>query len=146
MALNIDLAPSVLDICGAPPLEKIHGRSWKTLIRGDARGWRKSWYYEYNYEKEFPYTPNVRGVRTDNWKYVHYPAGDGKPDRHMAELYYVKFDRLEYENLIDDLAAREIREQLKEELARLMKEAGADPDRMPLDEGVKTTLPDARIR
>ncbi len=88
--LTLDMAPSILDVCGAAPLKKIDGRSWKKLVQGGDRGWRKSWYYEYNYEKQFPYTPNVRGVRTDEWKYVHYPQGDGSPDRHMAELYYIK--------------------------------------------------------
>ena len=55
-------------------------------------GWRKSWFYYYNYEAEFPYTPNVRGVRTEEWKYIHYPHGDGGPDRHMAELYDLRHD------------------------------------------------------
>ena len=90
--LNVDLAPSVLDICGAEPLENVHGRSWVHLLRGDTAGWRTSWYYEYNYEKQFPYTPNVRGVRTDEWKYVHYPHGDGRPDRHKPELYHLEQD------------------------------------------------------
>ncbi|MBM4018656.1 MAG: sulfatase, partial [Planctomycetes bacterium] len=75
MVLNVDLAPSVLDVCGLPPPAGVHGASWKRLAAGDASGWRRSWYYAYNYEKEFPYTPNVRGVRTDEWKYIHYPHG-----------------------------------------------------------------------
>jgi hypothetical protein len=25
--------------------------------------WRKAFLYEYNYEMQFPYTPNIRGVR-----------------------------------------------------------------------------------
>ena len=51
-------------------------------------GWRQSFLYFYNYEKEFPYTPNVRGIRTADWKYIHYPHGDGSPDRYQAELYH----------------------------------------------------------
>jgi hypothetical protein len=39
-------------------------------------------------------------VRTDSWKYVHYPHGDGGPDRHMAELYNIEFDPEERYNLI----------------------------------------------
>jgi N-acetylglucosamine-6-sulfatase len=146
MVLNIDLAPSVLEICRAAPLKNIHGASWAPLLGGDARGWRTSWYYEYNYEKQFPYTPNVRGVRTDEWKYVHYPHGDGGPDRHKAELYNLKDDPGELRNLIDDLACRDRREVLRQELRRLMEQAGALPDKMPLDEGVKEVLPDAKIR
>jgi len=146
MVLSIDLAPSILDICGQPPLPNIHGMSWKPLLQGDAGGWRKSWYYEYNYEKQFPYTPNVRGVRTDAWKYVHYPHGDGTPDRHKAELYNLKTDPGENHNLIDGPAYAAKLAELQAELERLMQQTGALPDRMPLDEGVKTELPAESIR
>ena len=146
MVLNIDIAPSILDICGAEPLENIHGRSWKPLLKGDAAGWRKSWYYAYNYEKQFPYTPNVRGVRTDDWKYVHYPNGDGKPDIYKAELYNLKDDPGETRNLIDDARYAAKVSELQAELIRLMAQAGALPDTMPLYEGIKAELPDEKIR
>ena len=141
MVLSIDLAPSLIDICGAKPLEKVHGRSWQQLLAGDARGWRASWHYEYNYEKEFPYTPNVRGVRSDEWKYIHYPHGDGKPDRYKAELYHLKPDPGETRNLIDDPKHAEKLKELKAELERLQKATDGWPDKMPLDEGVKNVLP-----
>jgi len=84
--LTLDVAPSLLELCHAEPLPNIQGKSWVKLVREGTKDWRKAWFYEYNYEKQFPYTPNVRGVRTDQWKYVHYPHGDGDADRHMAEL------------------------------------------------------------
>ena len=144
--LNIDLAPSIVEICGAQPLENIHGKSWKGLLDGSAKRWRKVWMYEYNYEKQFPYTPNVRGVRTDTWKYVHYPPGDGGPDRHMAELYNVQEDPHETKNLINNPQYASVLGILKMELARLLIETGAVPDKMPLDEGVKMELPEESIR
>jgi len=144
--LNIDLAPSVLEICGAKPLANVHGRSWKRLLGGDASGWRSAWYYEYNYEKQFPYTPNVRGVRTDKWKYVRYPHGDGKPDRHKAELYNLAADPGELHNLIDDPDCAAKVAELKAELKRLMQQTGALPDKMPIDEGIKSELPEDSIR
>jgi N-acetylglucosamine-6-sulfatase len=141
MVLNIDLAPSILDLCGVAKLEGIHGRSWKPLLAGDDRGWRRSWHYTYNYEKEFPYTPNVRGVRTDEWKYIHYPHGDDRPDRYKAELYNLADDPLETKNLIDDLRYSDRVKELKAELGRRLEETGALPDRMPLDEGIKNVPP-----
>jgi N-acetylglucosamine-6-sulfatase len=145
--LNIDLAPSIVEICGAQPLENIHGASWLGLLRGDVADWRQAWYYEYNYEKQFPYTPNVRGVRTDRWKYVRYPHGDDGPDRHKAELYDLQDDPGELRNLIDDPQHAELVADLRAQLDRLIQQTGGRSwKKMPLDEGIKTELPDAKIR
>ena len=146
--LTVDMAPSILELCGAPALKNIHGKSWVKLIKEGAPDWRTSWFYHYNYEKQFPYTPNVRAIRTDEWKYIHYPHGNGKPDRHLAELYNLKEDPGETTNLIGkpELAGKVA--QLQAELAKLMAATGLTPktDKMPLDEGVKNELPDAKIR
>jgi N-acetylglucosamine-6-sulfatase len=146
--LTIDVAPSLLELCGAPPLADIDGRSWVKLVRSGDPAWRKSWFYEYNYEKQFPYTPNVRGVRTDRWKYIHYPHGDGSPDQHLAELYDLQADPEERKNLITDPAHTAQLTGLRVELDRLMQATGLTPatDKMPLDEGIKQALPDQKIR
>ena len=144
---TIDFAPSILDICGAPPLEKVHGQSWKRLASGDASGWRTSFYYEYNYEHQFPYTPNVRALRTDRWKYIRYPHGDGSPDRHMAELYDLQKDPAEDHNLINDPAYAKTVQELRAELDRLIAvNSDGKPDQMPIDQGIKSGLPDKAIR
>lgn len=146
--LTVDMAPSILELCGAPALSKIHGRSWTKLVKEGDPAWRTSWFYHYNYEKQFPYTPNVRAIRTDEWKYIHYPHGDGSPDRHLAELYNLQDDPGETQNLIGkpELAGKVAK--LQAELAKLMAATGLTPtkDTMPLDEGVKAELPDAKIR
>jgi arylsulfatase A-like enzyme len=144
--LTIDFAPSILDICGVAPLKKTHGASWKKLAQGDATDWRKSWYYEYNYEQQFPYTPNVRGVRTESYKYIHYPHGDGSPDRHMAELYDLQADPDETINLVNKAEHATTVVQLRQELERLIAAADGLPDKMPLDEGIKSSLPAQAIR
>jgi arylsulfatase A-like enzyme len=146
MVLHVDIAPTVLDLCGAAPLKSIHGRSWKKLAQGDETDWRTGWFYEYNYEKQFPYTPNVRGVRTDDWSYMHYPHGDGKADRHKAELYDLRNDPEQLHNLIDDPRQAPRLAELRAQLAREMRAFGLERDRMPLDEGIKQTLPDLKIR
>ncbi len=146
MVLNIDVAPSILEICGVTPLLKTHGRSFRPLLENPSERGRASWYYEYNYEKEFPYTPNVRGVRTDEWKYVHYPNGDRQPDKYAAELYNLKADPLETKNLIDSPEAQDKLRELKSELVRLQMETGAVPDRMPVNPEMKMELPDQKIR
>lgn len=146
--LTLDMAPSILELCGAPALEGIHGKSWVKLVREGDPAWRKGWFYHYNYEKQFPYTPNVRGVRTESWKYVRYPHGDGSPDRHMAELYNIEFDPEERHNLIANPKYAPVVEDLKKQLLGLMAEAGLTPeqDPMPVDQGIKSELPDLKIR
>jgi arylsulfatase A-like enzyme len=146
--LTIDMAPSLLELAGAAPLAGIDGRSWVSLVKRGDDQWRSSWFYYYNYEKQFPYTPNVRGVRTEEWKYIRYPHGDGGPDRHVAELYDLKRDPGELTNLIGAADSAPVVQQLKDELARVMSASGLTPerDRMPIDEGIKTALPDQKIR
>ena len=146
--LTVDMAPSLLELTAAPSLGSIDGRSWVRLVREGDPSWRQSWFYHYNYEKEFPYTPNVRGIRTEDWKYIRYPHGDGSPDRHLGELYDLEKDPEERFNLIrvPDRGAQVRR--LQAELDELMAATGLTPDtdKMPLDEGIKTHLPAQNIR
>jgi arylsulfatase A-like enzyme len=144
--LTLDVAPSLLELCHAEPLPSIHGKSWVKLVQQGDDSWRKSWFYEYNYEKQFPYTPNIRGVRTDDWKYVHYPHGDDGPDHYMAELYDMKNDPGEYRNLISIPQYEAKTRELQVLLADLMDKSGIKEDKMPLDEGIKKDLPDQKIR
>ena len=51
-------------------------------------------------------------------------------------------------NLIDEPGAASALTQLRAELERLMTETGLTPanDRMPIDAGIKSALPDQKIR
>ena len=88
----------------------------------------------------------MRGVRSDRFKYIHYPHGDGGADRHLAELYDLQNDPEETANLINRPRYADTVAKLKDELRRLMTEADALPDKMPLDEGIKAALPAKAIR
>ena len=146
--LTVDIAPSLLDLCGTPPIPDAQGRSWKKLANEGDSAWRTAWFYEYDYEKQFPHTPNVRGIRTDQWKYMHYPPGDGRLDKHLPELYDLSKDPEESRNLAADPQFASMRRQLEERLAGLLTAAGLGGanDKMPLDEGIKSELPDQKIR
>lgn len=146
--LTIDVAPSLLELSGAKPLQNIQGQSWAKLVASGDPAWRKAWFYEYNYEKQFPYTPNVRGLRTDEWKFIRYPHGDGTKDRHRAELYHLSTDPAELKNLADSREHQAVRTSLERQLAELMEAQGltAEKDTMPLDQGIGTELPDQKVR
>ena len=66
----------------------------------------------------------------------------------MAELYDLRSDPGELHNLIADPGAASTLKDLQAELARLMAQTGltAEDDSMPVDEGIKSGLPDAGIR
>src|SRR5262245_34720137 len=52
MALNLDLAPTFLDLAGEKVPQSMQGRSWRPLLEGNAASanWRTAFFYEYFYE------------------------------------------------------------------------------------------------
>jgi N-acetylglucosamine-6-sulfatase len=144
--LSLDLAPSIIELTVDGTMKNIQGRSWAGLATGESSDWREAWLYEYNYEVQFPYTPNVRGIRKGDWKYVAYPHGDGGPLRHMEELYNMAADPGERRNLAQDPSSAEILAEMRIALAELLKDSGANPDSMPIDQGIKIELPEESIR
>jgi N-acetylglucosamine-6-sulfatase len=114
LALNIDVAPTLIELAGAEPLEKVHGRSLVPLLGGRATGWRASFLAEYFLEKVAPRAPAWQAVRTRRWKYIHYPDLEG-----MDELYDLGADPGEVRNLIADPASRPVLGNMKAELERL---------------------------
>ncbi len=139
LVLSLDLAPSLIDLCGARSLRDVQGRSWKPLLQGRRVNWRDCFLYEYNFEKQFPYTPNVRAVRTADWKFIRYPQGDGSPDRFTAELYDLRSDPLEMTNLVSSPRHANQARSLERRLKQVSKQAG--PDVMPVYEGIQDVLP-----
>lgn len=144
--LTIDLAPTICELTKAAPMNKIEGRSFVKLVRDGDPEWRKSWLYYYNYEKQFPYTPNVRGIRTDKWKFIRYPHGDGDPDRHLFEFYDLENDPGELKNLAQSPQHQVTMMQMNRELMKLVRDLRLENDPMPIDEGIQTELPDKSIR
>jgi len=144
--LSIDLAPTLMELTGAGQLSNAQGQSWVAAAQDKDAEWRESWLYEYNYEEQFPYTPNVRGVRKGDWKYVAYPHGDGGALRHKEELYNLAIDPAEEFNLVDISKHAEKLAEMRDELQLVLKNSNGLPDRMPIDKGIKSELPEASIR
>jgi arylsulfatase A-like enzyme len=123
MVLNIDVAPTVLDLAGVPVPRNMHGRSIRPLLTGREEGWRTDWLYEYY---EYPWWHRVRpfrGIRTDRYKYIHWYSTDPE----QFELYDLWTDPEEIHNLADDRQYRGLRKQLHDRLGELRHET-ADPD------------------
>jgi N-acetylglucosamine-6-sulfatase len=122
LVMNIDIAPTMLDLAGAKIPADIQGKSFAPLLKGDTAGWRKSMFLEYFQERNYPRTPTWQAVRTDKWTYIHYP-GHAEWD----ELYDLASDPIEMKNRIADPTAAATLKELKTELSRLREETSAKP-------------------
>ena len=93
--LNLDLAPTILEMAGLKVPEKAEGRSLVPLIAGRKTSWRKVVFTEHLWEH--PEIPVTEAVRTERWKYIRYPQ---HPE--YEELYDLKHDFWEMNNLAKD--------------------------------------------
>jgi len=120
VVLNVDIAPSILDAAGLASPKKVQGASFLPLARGEEIPWRDGMLYEYFWERAFPQTPTVFGVRTEKHKYCWY---HGVFD--LNELYDLKEDPHEMRNLIDDPRYFEVRREMEQKLRELVEKYGA---------------------
>ena len=115
LVASVDIAPTVLDIAGAPIGDHIQGRSFTTLLEGNSTDWRESLLIEfYTYENPFPWLVDMdyKAIRTDRFKYVHWMQ---YPDE--GELYDLVEDPYEMRNLIDDPGMADVVSDLRTEMA-----------------------------
>jgi arylsulfatase A-like enzyme len=113
LALNIDLAPTLLDLAGVSVPKQMQGRSWRSLLGGKAPAdWRTSFFYEYFWEPPFN-TPTNLAVRTNSAKLIRYPGHE-----EWTELFDLKADPYEMKNLWRDPAQEALRKQMEAEFER----------------------------
>jgi arylsulfatase A-like enzyme len=117
MVLNIDVAPTLLQLADVEPIVPMHGQSFLPLLRNSNAPWRKAFLAEYFLEKVSPRERPWKAVRTERWKYIEYTE-EGIP----AELYDLQNDPCEEHNLIAEPAAQPHLVILKKQLNDLLKE------------------------
>lgn len=92
--LDIDIAPTILDLAGLPIPRHMQGKSVLPLAKTSDPSFRGEWYYEYyewpNPEAVYP----CRGIRGDRYKLIHTLSA---PDE--FELYDLQSDPEETRNL-----------------------------------------------
>jgi N-acetylglucosamine-6-sulfatase len=101
MILNLDFAPTFIEAAGAEIPEQIQGRSFLPLLHDPTTEGRDAFLYEYFWERMFPQTPTVLGIRTERHKLMRY---HGIWDRY--EMYDLEQDPDERHNLLADYVTR----------------------------------------
>jgi len=137
---NIDLLPTLLDVIGVKPSEKVEGKSFLPILKGKAREIRSEIFIEKTFHEL--YDP-IRGVRTYDYKYIRNfeklnslyqmplpilmsPTGKyfknvyNKP-RMDEELYDLKKDPNELNNLINNGDYKQVLQNLREKLDSWLK-------------------------
>ena len=115
--MNVDLAPTFLELAGLKKSPQMQGRSFAPLLKGQSLPWRDTVFYEYYWEAAFPQTPTTFAVRSDRYKFIYY---NGVWD--INELFDLEKDPYEMNNLIRDTSYRKIGLGLKNALFRWLGE------------------------
>ncbi len=95
MTLNIDLAPTMLELAGQEVPEPMQGQSLVKLIRNQPESFRQEFFYEHLFDYKGK-IPKSEGVVTNHYKYLRYI----ETNTVYEELYDLKADPFEETNLI----------------------------------------------
>lgn len=97
MCLNVDIAPTILQLAGLKVPSYIQGKSMVPLFKNEERvNWRKQFIFQYFVDDEYPYAgPTQVALRTDRYKLV-----DNNLENDIDELYDLQNDPGEMNNLI----------------------------------------------
>jgi arylsulfatase A-like enzyme len=117
IALNVDFAPTFLEVAGLEAPADLQGRSLLPLLAGKRPpDWRRSMYYRYYHDPGHHNTRAHYGVRTETHKLIHFWKKD------QWECYDLSSDPRELRNIYGDPTAADTVAALKRELWRLKAE------------------------
>ena len=121
LALNIDFAPTFLELAALPAAPDMQGRSLLPLFRGRLPSdWRTSMYYRYYHDPGDHNTRAHYGVRTRTHKLIYFWKKD------QWELFDLVNDPYELHNLYGEPGQDALTATLKQELTRLKRELRDD--------------------
>ena len=111
----VDVAPTLLDLCGLSPLPDAQGRSLRPLMEGcaDRADWQEA-YGEF-FAQRFMFTQRIVWHR--NWKYIFTPGG-------VDELYHLADDPYEEHNLAANPNHRDVLLEMVKRMWRKMERIG----------------------
>ena len=138
---NVDFPALMLDFAGIPVPSTMQGRSFKSICETgkEPKGWKQAAYYRYWMHMAHHDNPGVMAIRTKTHKLVYYYGCNydgGYQTPPGWELYDLKMDPSELNNVYDNIAYAKVRDRLKTQFATLRKTVGDDGSHYPAVERV----------
>jgi choline-sulfatase len=131
---SIDIMPTLLELTDVPAPASLRGRSLVPLMSDPTRPHREAVFMEWRTHSVLDdvrdvmdtcVDPNLKAIRTNEWKYIHYTGEPG-------ELYNLREDPFERNNLFGDIGSRQARDGLRERLLAWApaqeRQAAPEPD------------------
>jgi N-acetylglucosamine-6-sulfatase len=116
---NIDIGPTILHAAGLGTPAYMDGVSFLDLPNQPDMDWRDYFLYVYYWEKNFPQSPTQFALRGDRFKYItYYGLWD------VDELYDLKTDPGETNNLINNPDYKTVAKDLENRLYSMLGDAG----------------------
>jgi N-acetylglucosamine-6-sulfatase len=116
---NLDIAPTVLAAAGLQAPAHMQGASMLPLGQGQPVPWRTELLYEYYWERNYPQTPTVFALRSDQYKFIRYY---GIWD--IDELFDLRADPLEMNNLAYEPELAQVARQMSEKMFAVLERTG----------------------
>ena len=138
---NVDYPALMLDFASIPAPGSMQGRSFKSICETgrEPKGWKQAAYYRYWMHMAHHDNPGVLAIRNKTHKLIYYYGCNydgGYRTPPGWELYDLKKDSPEINNVYDDPAYAPVRDRLKKQLAALREKVGDDGSHYPAAEKV----------
>ena len=118
LTLNADLAPTILAATNIAAPSKMQGRDIATLYTSDKPvQWRGDYFYEHATIRNTDFIPSSEALVRKDWKYMFWP------DFNQEQLFDLKADPLEENDVVADAKNTSVLEQMRERFAQLKADA-----------------------
>ena len=127
LVLNIDVAPTILDLAGVKVPGIMNGKSMLPIIKHPEADFRERFFMEHVgiVKAENP-IPDSYGIRIKEWKYIRYV--NISPE--VEEMYNIRTDPMEMKNLIEDKDFIQVKNDLRKGYSEYVKKLAVTANKL----------------